>query len=727
MAHFASLPTPRGRLAWGIALLAALLLLGCRARTAQPTAAPSAVDPTALKISIAESGMVRLTAAELRAAGLQFAALDAAELNLTQNGDSIPFLIADDALIFYGRSSDSRYNRTRPYLLRSGAPGQAMETQSAPAALGRPLTAVMQTVHLEENWQYEQRAAEKGGEVWFWHKLLHSGEKARFSVTVDLPPLADGPAELRLHLYGLTYSDADNPDHDVVVIVNDRPLELVAFDGQTYHEARVSVPAGVLRPGPNTITLDNAQAGAPFIDQMYLDWIVLRYPAAPTAVDDRLAVRESVGDLTVDGFAGAPRLFDVSDPAQPRLLLGRDNTAERIAFTVTAEMAVEAVGPNGYRAPSAVAPLLASNWRDPANQADALVVTTRELAPALEPLVAARAEQGLTMAVALIDELYDAFAYGDTTPLAITAFARYAAENWAEPKPRYLFLVGDATTDTLGYQADRPEAPIPQPRNLVPSQLVGVSFSGETVSDSRLADLDGDLKPDLGVGRWPVDRVEDVRNLVQRTLAYEQSQPSADALFTFDGSGGAEFSSFTDQMLEQSNFPRSAAQLFDGPSSSEVAGAWNAGAWLVSYVGHGSLEMWGKDEVFSVAAVGRLTANKTVAPPIVMQFSCLTGQFAHPSIPSISETLVKHPGGPVLLVAATSLTLSSHQSPLAVNLMRALQDPTVLRMGDAMRLAKDGLDIGVNPALQEISDTFVLIGDPTARIARPQPPGSVNN
>ena len=72
-----------------------------------------------------------------------------------------------------------------------------------------------------------------------------------------------------------------------------------------------------------------------------------------------------------------------------------------------------------------------------------------------------------------------------------------------------------------------------------------------------------------------------------------------------------------------------------------------------------------------------------------------------------------------MLVAATSLTLSSSQQPFAVALLQALQDPQIERIGDALQAAKLSLDVAGNDNLREISDTFGLLGDPSTIIQRP--------
>ena len=43
-----------------------------------------------------------------------------------------------------------------------------------------------------------------------------------------------------------------------------------------------------------------------------------------------------------------------------------------------------------------------------------------------------------------------------------------------------------------------------------------------------------------------------------------------------------------------------------------------------------------------------------------------------------------------------------------------------MRVGDALQDAKEAMQINGNAGLQEISDTFGLIGDPSAKIVRPE-------
>ncbi|MGB1249381.1 MAG: C25 family cysteine peptidase, partial [Candidatus Promineifilaceae bacterium] len=544
------------------------------------------------------------------------------------------------------------------------------------------------------------------------------GKQSVFEWPIELKSIAQsGSADLELAFWGFTYNHDINPDHDFKVAINDFALDPVMFDGQSYFIHRASVPTEQLTSGKNMLVIDNSELSQAPIDQFYLNWIALNYPVPTTAIEDALIFSGEEGQIAIDGFSAEPLVLDISNPLAPSRMDNISYADGTATFGVQSDISVAAVGDDGFMAVESIEPLLASSLRDTTQSGELLIVTTKTLAPALDPLVEAREAEGLSVVVTRVDELYDEFGHGAVTPDAITEFVKYAVESWAEPKPRYLFIVGDTTTDMLGYGELLPENPIAQPDNIVPSPIVQVSSAGETVADARLTDIDGDLKPDLAVGRWPVDTVRDVRNLVERTLAYESGVSAENALFTFDGTS-SEFSGFTERLIDQSAFPTDHALLFDGPSSSQVTEEWNNGAWLVSYVGHGSLNMWGAEEVLTIDQIDQLGTSSD-APPIVLQFSCLTGQFAYPQSDSISEIMLKADDGPVLLVASTSLTLSAHQAPFATALVESLQNPTTLRVGDALQYAKAALQINGNAGLQEISDTFGLIGDPSAKVVRP--------
>lgn len=694
----------------------ALILTGCAITVAAILAAAFWFWPSAkvtnsgeavkgtVKILIDHDGLYRLTRDDLAQAGLALETWDSNNLRLRTGETAVPYLLHSDGLIFYGQAPTNRYTPHRPYLLETGHPGLVMSQHPVTQSDAPPVNEIRQTLFLEENHLYAAEATSQAIDLWYWHEIP---QQSSLPLTFNLPTLGSAPAELRLQLRGATHNPQVENDHDLNLQLNGQPLATVRFDGQAVYTATIPIPSGQLQTGDNTLLLDNTPEGASFLDVVQLNWLELTYTTPPTAVNDHLQFSQTSGTLTLTGFSTPPILLDITNPAQPQQLLSEGETA--VSLTVTPTNHILAVGPLGLQKPASIEPLRHSPWRDSTNQADLLIITTDQLAPALAPLIAARQAEGLTVALATTAEIYDTFGNGAASPESIQAFVRHAATNWAEPHPRYLFLVGDTTTDYRNYLGLAPA-------NNVPTLMVPVQFSGETVSDSRLADVDGDMHPDLAVGRWPASTVDEVEALVTRTLAYEKETVTNRVLFATD-STEPHFAQIAQQLANTSNLPPAAVSILNGPAASDLATAWNQGGWLASYIGHGSLAQWGKDNILTLEAVNELTPP---APPIVIQLTCLTGLFAHPQHPSLSETLLHHPSGPVLLVAATSLTLSNHQEPFAASLYQNLQDPTITRVGDAFQAAKRSLDIANSEGLREISDTFALFGDPSTHIVRPE-------
>jgi hypothetical protein len=276
-----------------------------------------------------------------------------------------------------------------------------------------------------------------------------------------------------------------------------------------------------------------------------------------------------------------------------------------------------------------------------------------------------------------------------------------------------VLLVGDSTYDPRGYLG-------PPPKNQLPAFFVDTIFGGQTASDVLYSILDGDEIPDLAVGRVPARSVKQVQAFVEKTLTYADTELNlgVPSILAIADSQEATFRPDAERFLQQ--FPEGIETHLlspasgSGDASSQVIQAIRQEHWLVSYFGHGSIDMWGKDRLLTTSDVGQL--NHPAGTTIFVNMTCLTGLFTHPELESLAEALLfQSPGGAVAVLAPTSLTLPGDQSFLSQALVAGLNAPTPVVIGDVLLQARRNIPLNY-PGSKDVLLTFLLFGDPALRV-----------
>ncbi|MEA2008082.1 MAG: C25 family cysteine peptidase, partial [Chloroflexota bacterium] len=304
---------------------------------------------------------------------------------------------------------------------------------------------------------------------------------------------------------------------------------------------------------------------------------------------------------------------------------------------------------------------------------------------------------------------------GFPDPMAIRRFLQHAVEGWS-PAPRYILLVGDATYDPKGYK-------FPTEKHLLPTCFVNTDYGGQTSSDIPLAQLNDSAEdpwPDLAIGRVPASTAEQVRTFVEKTIAYEETPPASDwRKHIVAVADGQEDSFKTNAQTFLEHFPPLYRTTLVAPeagntsAAQEIQSELEEGTFLMAYFGHGSLRMWGKDQLFTTSNVAEL--NNEGHLPIILNFTCLTGFFTHPEVESLSESLLWNPkGGAVAVLAPSSLTLSINQNQLGDALAQALLSSHSPRLGDIVLQAWRQISTDSHDVMQ----TFMLFGDPALQISQ---------
>ena len=250
-----------------------------------------------------------------------------------------------------------------------------------------------------------------------------------------------------------------------------------------------------------------------------------------------------------------------------------------------------------------VAPQWERTLRSPDNTADyiAIVADVTGFEEALQPLIAHREGQGATTMVVSAQQVFDEFGFGRQTPQALRDFLAYAYGNWKLP-PRFALLVGDATYDVYDFENG-------QNANLLPTFLVYTTFAGRVASDTLFGIFEDDsLEPQIAIGRFPAQNIEQLNTMVEKTIAYETSAPKSgrDALLVSDDEPHFDLASNRlADAFDNGGYEVQKLYMTENEDIRDaIMGAINNGVGLINYIGHGSVRVWG-DEKCSRPAMRR--------------------------------------------------------------------------------------------------------------------------
>jgi len=689
----------------------------------------AAVKPTALKIGVRERGLYRLTVADL-AVGLGVDKSVAEDwirrgrISLTNRGLNVPWQPAADAsaLRFFGDAVDSNYTAENIYWLTPDKLGPLMRTASGgrPAAAPGP-QAFPETRHFEQDrFAGIAIAPDPESDYWFWEPLIAGDPTFGLrSFNLDVRGVAPGQegASLTLQLQGATTSEVSG-EHRVSVSLNGTALGDAVWEGVRAHRATLPVPAALLRDGDNTVELTCSQGGDAPYSITYVDSLDLAYPRLAVADGGSpLFVRGlSGGTLTVSGFASPEiRVYDVTQPILPIAVEGTTVDASsggwRVSFApAAAGRAYLVLDASGIRVPR-VEP-----WVEPAFRlrsttagADHLILAPAALAGTAEALALHRRGQGLDSKVVTLEQIYDEFGDGLSTPWAIQRFLTFAGRSWSR-RPTAAVLAGAGTydyKDHLGLGG-----------NLVPPLMVRTA-EGLFASDSRLAEGSG-----LVVGRLPAASAAELEATIAKLIAYESSGAAAwkreVVLLADDADDGGQFDWESDRVAARVPKPYNATRLYLGPLAAadirqQLLDRLGSGAFLLNYLGHAGLDRLAAEALLANADAAALANGDRL--PLVAAMACIVGRFEIPGFTSLAETLLNNPqGGAAGVWAPAGLAYNAQSATLDHALIAQLFETRAATLGDAIRGAVERFRSEGGTASTVL--TYNLFGDPATRLQR---------
>ncbi len=696
-----------------------------RANQSAPLNLIDSASSRAAKIAARQAGWYRITQAELVNAGFE-ADVDPRMLRLFVDGRELPIEVAGgddgrfdagDTIEFYGTGLDTASTDTRVYwLVADFHPG--LRITDAPTAKGIAKGSPASngfacTVERRDRTIYFS-ALRNGDDENFFGAAV-TGNAADQTLTLNnVSQSATGRAVIEVSLQGVT-----NLSHQVGVSLNGSSIGRILFNGQAKGQQKMEVAQSQLREGENLVTLQSLDGPG---DVSLVDFIRITYQHTYRADNDSLDLTAMSGEtVTIDGFSSRDiRVFDVTDERDiQRLAVSLDQKKDGYAATFSAPGSVETTPAAGERKllaftntrihrVSSIKLNEPSNWRDPSNAADLVIVTTRELFAAVEPLKKTRQAEGYKVAVLDVEDLYDEFSFGNKSPQALKDFLAVARSNW-KLAPRFVLFAGDGSYDPRNYLGFGNW-------DLVPAMLIDTTYL-ETASDDWFSDFDGDGVADMATGRLPVRSFDEAVRVISKILRYQQSKQARSALLVSDQNDTFDFEQASSHL--RSMIPPSIrveeirrGQLDAEEARARLFSAIARGQKLVNYAGHGSVNQWRGSLLNSDDAQAFTNSARL---PVFVMMTCLNGYFLDAAGDSLSEALMTSGhGGAVAVWASSGLTLPQDQAIMNQALYRAIFNVNVLKqpatLGEITRRAK------LEVSDVDVRRTWVLLGDPTMRL-----------
>ena len=668
-----------------------------------------------LKLSVREDGWYRVMQAAIVGAGFN-ANADLRYLQLYEDGIEIPIRInstrnsgplrAGDSIEFYGLALDTLSSDTREYWLVSGSlPGKRIKTQTSRNVNADHTIAESfeHTVELKERLLYFAGLI-NGDRSNFFGQVINSKAVDQKLFVRHLYSSTSSTSRLEVALQGVT-----RQDHVVSVMVNGLEVGSLNFSGLAHKVEEFSLSPGVLREGENTVTFQRLNGD---MDISLVDYVRLHYRHTFQADDDYLQF-VLAGSARVSGFS-SPRVYllDITEPHNVGFHSQKTEKAvDGYSITIQTDRTrtFVALSDQRVREVAAISLNRPSNWSANLQGADFLMITHRDFIDSVEPLAHLRRREGMTVVVADVQDIFDEFSYGAPGPLAIRDFLSWTQTHW-ERTPRFVLLVGDGSFDTRNHLGDTGDP------DLVPSPLVDTALL-ETASDDWFVDFDNDGVGEMSVGRLPARTASEADTMISRIVNYVPGNTVPKVLMVADRSdanASFNFEVASDELAALLPSSLGVQRIYRGNRAAsvvrdEIISGMNQGAQVVNFMGHGSVEVWTAESIFSTSDSADLTNGDRL--PLVLMMTCLNGLYQNPLRESLAESLVRSKtGGAIAVWGSSGMTPPSPQLAMSRILFSNLFGSEPLRLGEAIRNAKKGTR---DP---DVRRTWMLFGDPTMKI-----------
>ncbi|MEO6694156.1 MAG: type IX secretion system sortase PorU, partial [Ignavibacteria bacterium] len=523
----------------------------------------------------------------------------------------------------------------------------------------------------------------------------------------------------------------------------------------------------ILNPGKSSInfkaSLPSQNGNSPNVSGYY-DYIEMHYHRQFTADNNQLRFNTPDTNATVEyrinGFTSSDiRLYDVTVKENVNIInpvsFSNGNVVFQSDLITGNPKEIFTVGGNNYKTPVSISGKVPNqNLKgELAAGAAFIIVSPKEFLSAANRLKAQReipGENYLKTFVVDVEKIYNEFSGGLQDPVAMRNFFKYAYNNWQD-RPVYILFFGDGSYDYKNiynlYNNNVKNWILPIERDSEFANDVDSYCSDDYIVEinENFSEPTVDNTPDFASGRICANSLEDVNNVVDKIIAYEDplnfekwkniNMYVADDGWTTDNTSGQEGSLHTDQCEDvaqnhtANHVKKEKLYIVSYPSeftpqgrrkpgvNTDIINGWNDGRLVINYTGHGSVDLWAHEHVF-VRQVSIPLLNNKNKYPFVTIASCDLARWDDPFLISAGEQLVNLKDKGAIGVSAAvrpvySIPNATYNNKFYDNMYRKEDSNNPLRLGLVMYNVKQTLHF-------DNDLKFALICDPTIRLAIPK-------
>ncbi len=692
------------------------------------------IDPTELRLFG--------TGGEVMDPGYNFDGLKFAEIPIFVEGESDHSFDSSDYILFYGSDRDdyeinvkiepnhyyNPYSQAGVYWLTFGEgdtnPARITSTSLDGSTDSR--SNAFTTMHYEE----ESIRREDDGFDWYSKQLGYQGSAVtdyNYSFDIsDIDPTED--QTFRIAVRELSVAGVNDNRHQITILLNGTTVLNNSWNGPYYRTFYGS--GSFAQNGSNALTVRLTRTSS---TNILLDYYELEYfkklikrsgqfriDIADTDIGDNIEYtfssdyNSNLKAFEVDDFDDV-KLRPISSVSGGFSFIGNGNSSTRIYVTSSDDY---------YSADTVELYNPVDLTNTPSRQ---VVIITPDvfLDGAVELKNIYQEFYGYNTQIAKLQDVFNQFSGGMPDPAGIKMFLENACQNDPDALT-YVVLLGAGVYDWRNFS----DSSIPKNR------LIAYQISSTTSDDFFVYFTDDDY-PEMAIGRYPAQTVDDLELMIGRVRAYLENPTAGFWKNTVMIVADDQYNSGSINQVEHTNNAQTNSEQVSPAIYVEkvmaieyeldafnakpdvrdyVVEKLNEGVLVFYYTGHGATHVLGDEKYFSISDLPLLdNADKL---PLFIAASCSVGKFdTYETNCLAEEVLFAENGGAIASLAATCETTGGNNTGLMGILLEQMcnnREPLGLALMNAKNIYHNQSSGSTGN-----SERYVLMGDPVMMLVPP--------